>query len=292
MKTITRAAFLPAIIIVIPLLCSFRWPVQNKIITATFGESRWDHFHNGIDLGGGEQAVYPVAEGELIYYEEEHLRVDGLPSGMGNFVVIQHDRGLRSVYAHLKEGSGDDRQILLSEQDLIGYTGDTGSSYGVHLHFSVIDREFDQVVNPLLLLPPVLDTSEPRITGLSVIRNNQQVRLEDGLSLESGPADLVVGVYDLCERVPYFCPAAPYQIDVYLNGREVVHLTFEALRIVEGEQILVQSEGKTFGSLFWDEWDFRVGTIDLPAGAVRLEIIAKDLAGNESSARVSLQVRG
>ena len=37
---------------------SFRWPVNNGTITSTFCESRWDHFHDGIDMTSIEDKIY------------------------------------------------------------------------------------------------------------------------------------------------------------------------------------------------------------------------------------------
>ena len=117
-------ARLAAYLMVMFLLSSFRWPVDVTVLTATFGESRYDHYHNGIDLGGGEQDIYPVSGGRIIYREEEHTRADGFPAGLGSFMVIEHDRGLRTLYAHMKANSmtGD---LTASESEPIGVIGDT-----------------------------------------------------------------------------------------------------------------------------------------------------------------------
>jgi len=54
----------------------------------------------------------------------------------GKYVLIQHDNGLTSIYAHLS------RQIVqkgerIMKGDTIGYSGDTGYSYGAHLHLTL-----------------------------------------------------------------------------------------------------------------------------------------------------------
>ena len=49
------------------------WPAyreyypQIPYVSSTFGESRKDHFHNGLDLAGVSKAVHPLAKGYLLY---------------------------------------------------------------------------------------------------------------------------------------------------------------------------------------------------------------------------------
>ena len=66
---------------------AFEWPVEKIILTATFGESRQDHFHTGIDLGGGEQTIFPISSGEVVFAYEKRSNYSSLPVGLGNFIV-------------------------------------------------------------------------------------------------------------------------------------------------------------------------------------------------------------
>ena len=81
------------------------WPVTDRIITGTFGEDRGDHFHHGIDLGGGDQEVHPVLPGELVFRYDEEDDYSSLPRGVGSFVVLHHEQDILSFYAHLQKGS-------------------------------------------------------------------------------------------------------------------------------------------------------------------------------------------
>jgi len=67
--------------------CGLDWPVSSRIITGTFGEDRGDHFHNGIDIGGGSQDVHPVLPGELVFRFDDASDYSSLPRGVGSFVV-------------------------------------------------------------------------------------------------------------------------------------------------------------------------------------------------------------
>jgi murein DD-endopeptidase MepM/ murein hydrolase activator NlpD len=109
------------------------WPVKGWV-TSEFGvrESPFRsgvEFHKGLDISTrfGKEVVAP-ADGLVIvssYYPQE-----------GNFVKIDHGRGLATGFAHLfkiavKQG------VRVKRGDIIGYVGDTGRSTGTHLHYSV-----------------------------------------------------------------------------------------------------------------------------------------------------------
>ena len=54
----------------------------------------------------------------------------------GNFVKLKHDDGYYTLYAHLKEVYVKKGQIV-KEGEFVGYMGNTGRSFGAHLHFEV-----------------------------------------------------------------------------------------------------------------------------------------------------------
>ena len=74
----------------------------------------------------------------------------------GNFVKIKHEDGYYTLYAHLREvyvKKGD----LVTQGQQIGYMGDTGNAYGVHLHFEVRNT-YDVRIDPT----PYLDADLPK----------------------------------------------------------------------------------------------------------------------------------
>lgn len=86
----------------------------------------WRH-HNGIDIAvPSGTAVKPVASGLVIY--------SGLRPGYGNTVLIEHDNGIVSLYAHNKQCLVSEGQAVTSDST-IAFSGSTGRSTGPHLHF-------------------------------------------------------------------------------------------------------------------------------------------------------------
>ena len=135
---------------------------SSAIVTGTFGEDRGDHFHLGIDIGGGEQVVRPVLPGELVFRYEENADYTSLPRGVGSFAVIRHQDDVLSVYCHLRARTRSARRARPSPPATRWASSATPAySEGKHLHFMVFDGETGSWVNPLSLLPPSPTASRP-----------------------------------------------------------------------------------------------------------------------------------
>lgn len=133
----------------VPALPVFRWPTQGPI-TQGFGENP-DIYpygplgHQGIDIGAGRyDGVMAARAGTIVLSGQDPdypLR--------GNVVYIDHEDGWISKYFHLArvlEESG-----WVSQGTVIGSVGETGYTFGPHLHFQV---EKDGVaVDPQTVLP-------------------------------------------------------------------------------------------------------------------------------------------
>lgn len=90
------------------------------------------HGHNGIDIAATPGTpVVASGNGRVIA-----ARVGGYNGGYGNMVIISHDGGVQTVYAHLREVTVSQGEVVTQGQ-IIGGVGNTGRSTGPHLHFEV-----------------------------------------------------------------------------------------------------------------------------------------------------------
>ncbi|MEJ6584079.1 MAG: M23 family metallopeptidase [Crocinitomicaceae bacterium] len=101
----------------------------DGIITSHYG---WRHGrnHNGTDIDLNTGDAVRAAWGGKVRYSQYN---DG---GFGNLVVIRHYNGLETFYAHLSKLLVVPNQ-LVEAGETIGLGGNTGHSYGSHLHFEV-----------------------------------------------------------------------------------------------------------------------------------------------------------
>jgi len=90
------------------------------------------HGYNGIDLGTYAGApIFAAAEGTVIISKNS-----GWNGGYGLYVVVRHDNGTQTLYAHNSQNIVYPGQYVVRGQ-VIGYVGSTGRSTGPHLHFEV-----------------------------------------------------------------------------------------------------------------------------------------------------------
>jgi LysM repeat protein len=90
------------------------------------------HGYNGVDLAAPTGTpVYASAAGVVIISKSA-----GWNGGYGNYVVIKHDNGTQTLYAHNSSNTVISGQRV-NQGEVIGYIGNTGKSTGPHLHFEV-----------------------------------------------------------------------------------------------------------------------------------------------------------
>lgn len=121
-------------------------PVDGRI-SSDFGMRKHpvfgDHrFHHGIDIAAPAGTdIYPLKSGVVVFSGERQ--------GYGNIVVIDHEDGYITRYAHnevnlVREGE------RVEPETVIAKVGSTGNATGPHLHFEV--RHRGESVNPAVLL--------------------------------------------------------------------------------------------------------------------------------------------
>lgn len=116
---------------------SFSNPTWGNF-TSGFG-MRWGRMHNGIDVAG------PVGR-NITAADAGRVEFAGRRGAYGNLVIINHENGYQTYYAHLSSINVS-RGQRVHKGEVIGGMGSTGNSTGSHLHFEV--RRNGQPLNPL-----------------------------------------------------------------------------------------------------------------------------------------------
>jgi hypothetical protein len=122
---------------------SFVWPASIHRLSGYDYSPSTNHF--GIDIAGAlGDAIYAADNGVVVYAGWNEW-------GYGNVVVIDHDGGWQTLYAHLSSFNVGCGQSVY-QGDVIGAFGSTGNSSGPHLHFEMLNEGYGKV-NPWNFLP-------------------------------------------------------------------------------------------------------------------------------------------
>ncbi len=146
-------------------------------LSGNFGELRTNHFHSGIDFKTQGTTGIPVQSIKDGYIS----RIFISPSGYGRALYVDHPDGTTTVYAHLDHFSkkletfARDSQYIkqsffldisvspqlfpVKQGEIIGYSGNTGSSGGPHLHFELRETSTQEAHDPLVLYTDKINDS-------------------------------------------------------------------------------------------------------------------------------------
>jgi hypothetical protein len=160
-------------------------PIDIPIaLSGSFGELRSNHFHSGIDIKTQFKEGFNIlssADGFISRIKIAH-------GGFGKAIYVDHRNGFTTVYAHLKNFSEKiekyvkeiqykrqsfeldlylpKNKILVSKNEIIAFSGNTGSSAGPHLHYEIRKTSNQKPLNPLLFGINVKDSKRPEIRNL------------------------------------------------------------------------------------------------------------------------------
>ncbi|MFZ6052512.1 M23 family metallopeptidase [Halocola ammonii] len=167
---------------------NYRPPLDIPLyLSGNFGELRRNHFHTGIDIK--TQGV----EGFEVKAIEEGVvsRIKVSPYGYGKAIYIDHPDGRTSVYAHLSEFNdaitkftrqaqyelesfavdlqpGGDK-LKVEKGEVIGLSGNSGSSGGPHVHFEIRETDSERPIDPLLFGFDIKDNIPPYIYDIMAL---------------------------------------------------------------------------------------------------------------------------
>lgn len=241
-------------------------PIQ---LSGTFGEFRNNHFHAGLDIrtqGRQGLSVKSVRSGWV-------RRVRISVSGYGKALYIDHPDGTTSVYAHLKKFAPKIEAYVKEKQyqkesftiqlfpkinelpieagEIIAYSGNTGGSYGPHLHFEMRETKGQLPINAMRYPLDIEDTLRPQIQNFylynsispfgsrkeyPLLRKNDSVYTTAGISA-SGKVNVGVRLFDRQNRS--YNKNGIYSASVRLNGIEYFSYQMDCMSFTDAKYINV-----------------------------------------------------
>ncbi len=301
-------------------------------LSGNYGEIRTDHFHAGLDLKTQQ------AEGKQVLAADSGMvvRVSVASGGYGRAVYLKHPDGSMTVYGHLQrfepalERWVTDRQyreksfsvnlfppagrFVYPRGACIGYSGNTGSSGGPHLHFEIRDKSGERALNGLLYKFAIKDTIAPVIRRIGILplggaasvngmSGKAVIAVTDSFG-KGGPVATVHGrigfgveTYDFLNGSANVC--SPHTVSLSVDGRLTFRFRLDSIpfsltgmmnsHIDYAEQIL---HGYSIQKLFLDPGNrLDIYPVQLNRGAVlfndslvhRIQIAAADAYGNTTA---------
>jgi len=318
-------------------------PIPGRMmVSGSFGEIRGlQSIHLGIDIPVGEKiGVVPVlAAGNGYVYR---IRVSH--TGYGKAIYVRHPQGLVTVYGHLSHFAPKGEAIVEALQqaqrrfevekylspeewpvkagDILGWAGNSGYSFGPHLHFEVRTLK-DETLPPLRYLPPLPDSFPPvffRVglhpleakshvqgRGERVFLTLRQKSLQAGLRLYVCPETVRVGgkvgfLYTAADRtgggsawLGLRSISLRDTSDNALYAAQWETLDYDWRRFLRWHldyvyhQIYRIGVGRLYEAMLALPWSRGRGVIEVPHGQVARYIIrAEDFSGNRTEVHVTL----
>ena len=240
-------------------------------LSGTFGEPRNTHFHLGVDIKTQGKEGWEVKSIGSGYISRIRVSLDGY----GKTLYIDHPDQTTSVYAHLKKFAPKIEVYIKAMQyekesytlqkfpkkdefsiaagEVIGYSGNSGSSSGPHLHFEIRDTKTQKPLNPLHFNLPVKDTQRPRIQNLFLFypKNNSVLTHSESISLQksndstyftplvktSGKIGLGIQMFDR-QNLSY-SKNGIYSAQVDVNGKTIVKYEFDQLNYSDSNKLFI-----------------------------------------------------
>lgn len=108
--------------------------------------TKFSSWHPGVDIATGlGMPIHPITDGEVIEAATDLW-------GLGHYVVVAHEHGFKSKYAHMGRIYVKAGQKVTSD-NILGEVGMTGRTSGPHTHLEI--TKDDKYIDPLTLLPEI-----------------------------------------------------------------------------------------------------------------------------------------
>lgn len=111
------------------------WPFPESTVSSEYGPREspgpgGSTFHEGMDFTPGEGVDIPASGSGTV-------ELAGTNGGFGNCVIINHGNGIKTLYGHMQSAPTVSVGQMVARGQIIGQVGNTGVSFGAHLHFEV-----------------------------------------------------------------------------------------------------------------------------------------------------------
>ncbi len=234
-------------------------PGQQNYLAGTVGEIRSSHFHTGIDVKTGGRTGLKV----LATTDGHIARIKVSATGYGNTLYMLHPNGTFSVYAHLESFDPEIAKWVTEQQydkeafavdlfptknqfsfkggDVIGYSGNSGSSSGPHLHFEIRDPNNNPIDVLSLGFSEIKDTRSPVTKKIAFVTLAEDARINGFFGRQE---------FDLIKKDSVYTNSFP----IHLSGKIGIEIySYDPMNDISNKNGIIQTTLTVDNELYFDE---------------------------------------
>lgn len=276
-------------VVSIPLLAysvaAFEWPIDAGEFRYGFGTFR-NGFLRGAEFVAAEGLVRAAERGELTFVATGQSLPGGYPIPGGALLVISHTSDMITIYEGVQRGSSASYLKSVETGDILGRS--TAAKNGRGVSFYTYDLKVRRFINPLILLPRIVDNKPPAVRSAVLSLEGQEMIIDQTRPVRQGLYYLLVDVLD---ATPTGAAGAPFEVRILLDGSERARVVYDAAWAVDGQPLVFGATGLVETSFQTTEGRMRFGPFNLTSGHVVLTISASDFAGNKREQTYSVSVQ-
>jgi len=267
----------------------FEWPDPAATAVVGFGSPDSGKPSLGI-VFASQGPIRHIESGEIIFIADSGQGASRLQSPLGSWLAVDHGNSLISLYGRFREREYPALQGFIDKGSLLGNSGASGWSTREGFYFSLYDRAEQRWVNPALIIRPMKDTRIPAIRSLNLIARDGTVFNAAGLkNLRQGVYRIVVEATDTQDDAPTI-NLTPYSVICLVNGSEQGSLHLETIWTQGGIRMVFRNDPIPAGEIYAQSPLLELGEARLTRGKAAIEIIARDITGNQRNQVYSFQV--
>ncbi|MDR1444874.1 MAG: M23 family metallopeptidase [Treponema sp.] len=243
-------------------------------------------------LGTVFQADSPVLaadNGELVFYRGQEEPASRLPSPLGFWAALDHGDGIQGIYGRFEDPGEGKPPVQARRGEAVASSGSSGWTNLKGFYFALFDRRERRWVNPSLIIAPLDDDSPPQIQQIQLRSSDGRIIPPGQTRISQGLYSIIVTAVDTLSRTSAV-RLAPHRLAASLNGIEVGSLSFETYSARNGTLLLNRNIPAPVSVVYAPYPAFDLGEAWFTRGQTTLELIARDVWGNESSSVRRLEV--
>lgn len=269
------------------LLFSYQWPTNKDYLKSLFGTVNEGTVQDGIKFYGVGQAIYPLADGEIIYYQDSFVFGDLDYTGdEGNILVLRHLGEFKSIYRNFSTTDSYELSKDLKKTEMVGISDNSSDDF----IFSIYDDKRQAYINPQQILPFLLDDRKPVIRGVFLENEGNEYKLARNKILPSGSSTLTINAWDIVTVKGRYMKFIPFRVNVFVDGFERYNASFSSIKEIDGEMFLSGESDIPMDKILSVGDMLFGGDIYLTNGRSLIEVVVRDIDGNETSKSYSVIV--